>query len=204
MCSKQKRERQESKSALTVGETTGMKDQGVIEATGALSAVGFPALFLVVSVGLAYGALGESGLSLVWSGLRSVGVFRGSLAVMGSAALGCVAAVGAVRIAGLKGVAAGAGAAAAGASVSAVISAIVAAETARRIRAKLESAAENLILTVGCGVLCGMGMSFIFGQRSRNGERTNRRREDEEEDHEMTAEDEQGRKKRNKKKKICD
>lgn len=207
-----KRETQETKSSLTVGKGTDMADQclpGVIEATGALSAIGFPVLLLGVSAGLAYGAHGERGLSLLWSGLQSVGVFRGGLAVTALPAVGCVAAVAVVRISGVNGVSAVAVAGVTGATVSAIMSAVVAAETARSIRAKQEAEAESLIYTVGCGVLLGMGMSFILGRRNRNGGGTNRSsegEEEEDEDHEMNAEDKHNRrrkrKKRRNKKKI--
>ncbi len=173
-----------------------------IESAGALSAVGLPVLLLAVSFAFAYGALGETGLSLVFRGLRCIGVFRGSLAVIALPVLGRVAAAEAVKFAGVDGVAAGALAAAAGATVSVFISAIVAVLTARSIRARLDTAVHNfitlMISTAAGGLLFQMGMSLLFGQRNRNTGGTNRGMD--EEDTEVNSEDE---KERERKKRRC-
>lgn len=174
----------------------------IIETAGASSAIGLPVLLLGVSFALAYGALGGTGLSLVFRGLQCVGIFRGGLAVITLAALGRMAAAEAVKVAGVDGVAAGALAAAAGVTVSAFISAIVAALTAQSIRARLKTAANNfitcMIRTEGWIRLFAMGMSLLFGQRNRN------RGLEEDEDSKVNSEDEneRERKKRRRKRKI--
>ncbi|KAL0202396.1 hypothetical protein M9458_000414 [Cirrhinus mrigala] len=180
----------------------------IIETAGALSAIGIPVLLLGVSFAFAYGALEENGLSLVFRELQCIGVFRSSLAVIALAALGRMAATGAVKFAGVDGVAAGALAVAAGVIVSAFMSAILAALIARSRRARLDTAVDNFITlmipTAACGFLFGMGMSLLFGQRNRNTGGTNRGMdEDEDEDTEVNRQEkyERQRKKRRRKKK---
>lgn len=161
-----------------------------IETAGVLSAFWLPVLLLGVSLTFAYGALGETGLLLVFRRLQSVGVFRGSLAMIVLLAIGRMAAEW-VKFTGVDGVAAGALAVAAGATVSAIISAIVAALTARSIRARLDTSIENfitlMIRTAAGGLLFQMGMSLLFGQRNRGG--TNRGM-DEDEDTDVNSEEE--------------
>nr|XP_055062380.1 FK506-binding protein 5-like [Misgurnus anguillicaudatus] len=121
----------------------------VVGIAGALSAIGISILLLLFSCAVAYGALGETGQSLVWMGLESVGVTGLSLAVVALAVVGHLAADAAVSWLEVEGEAAGVVATIAGASVAAVILTFVAALIAETIRKQVETPVRQISALIG-------------------------------------------------------
>ncbi|KAI7810454.1 hypothetical protein IRJ41_001933 [Triplophysa rosa] len=134
----------------------------VVETAGALSAVGIPVLLLVFSCAVAFGALGETGLSLVWTGVQSVGFTGVSFALVLLAAVGHVSADAAVWVMDVEGEAAGVVAVTAGATASAVISSVVAVLIGQKIREHVDGAVERIsaliALTDAWSFLSDMGV----------------------------------------------
>lgn len=133
-----------------------------VEMAGALSAVGIPVVLLVFSCAFTYGALGETGLSLLWTGVQSVGLTGVSFALVLLAAVGHASAVAAVWLMDVEGEAAGVVAVTAGATVSAFISSVVAVLIGQMIREHVEAAVQRICalitLTDAWSFLSDMGI----------------------------------------------
>lgn len=119
-----------------------------VQIVGGACAVGMPLLFLAVALAAVYGALGECGVSLALAKLVSVGLGQVCCALVVLCFLGQAAAVVAVSVFGVEGVAAGAMAAAAGATVTTVAVAVGAGRAARRVREIVDRLVAAFAFTV--------------------------------------------------------